>query len=101
MFFEQTKDGLMLRVRLTPNTSSCQVQGIFTDADNKVFLKISVVNVPEKGKANKELIAFLAKKLKLPQSCFEIVFGQNDRYKKILISSHNVENLISDLKALI
>ena len=85
MFFEQTKEGLMLRVRLTPNSSSCQVQGIFTDADNKDFLKISVVNVPEKGKANKELIAFLAKKLKMPQSCFEIVFFFFLRFKKNMI----------------
>lgn len=82
----------MLRVRLSPNSSCCAVKGVFSLPDGD-YLKISVVNVPEKGKANKELIDFLAKKLKLAKSDFEIIGGELDRYKKILINKCNEDVL--------
>lgn len=43
--------------------------------------------MPEKGKANKELIAFLAKKLKITKSSIQIISGELDRWKKIAITS--------------
>ena len=43
--------------------------------------------MPEKGKANKELIAFLAKKLKIAKSSLQIISGELDRWKKIVITS--------------
>lgn len=43
--------------------------------------------MPEKGKANKELIAFLAKKLKIAKSSLQIISGELDRWKKIAITS--------------
>ena len=72
MFFEVYKDEfVLLRVRLNPSSSSCCFQGFWVDANNEKFVKISVNAVPEKGKANKELISFLAKNLKIAKSCFE------------------------------
>lgn len=85
MFTERSPQGLILRVRLTPNSSSCILRGLFVDADGQEFLKVNVVSIPEKGKANKELIGFLAKKLKIAKSSFEILSGELDRFKKILI----------------
>lgn len=87
MVYELSKQGVLLRVRLTPNSSSCFIKGIFQNADGLDYLKIGVVSVPEKGKANKELIAFLAKKLGIAKSDFCIVSGETDRYKKILIAA--------------
>lgn len=86
MFYDRVEQGVLLRVRLTPNSSSCSIKGIFTDAQGNEYLKINVVSVPEKGKANQELQSFLAKKLGLAKSQVEIVFGETDRYKKILLS---------------
>ena len=43
--------------------------------------------MPEKGKANKELIAFLANKLKIAKSSMQIISGELDRWKKIAITS--------------
>lgn len=86
MIFEEREDCVVLRVRLTPNSSSCCINGIFTGPDEEQFLKINVVSVPEKGKANKELIAFLSKQFRLSKSSFSIVGGELDRYKKIEIS---------------
>ncbi len=90
MFFNKTQKGYILRVRLTPNSSSCKILGTTMDANNDVFLKISVVSVPEKGKANKELITFLAKKLKIAKSDFEIISGELDKWKKIRINADKI-----------
>ncbi len=92
MFFTKANNFVIIRVRLTPNSSSCKVLGTTLDVNQDEFIKISVVSVPEKGKANKELITFLAKKLKIAKSELEIFSGELDKWKKIKIKS----DLISD-----
>lgn len=84
---DKTNEGFLLRVRLQPNSSSCQIKDVFCAPDGD-YLKISICAAPEKGKANKELIDFLAKKLKIAKSSFEIVSGELDKYKKISIKTN-------------
>ena len=74
-----------------PNSSSCCLKGIFTDTNNYDFLKIAVVSVPEKGRANQELLSLLAKKIKVAKSQCQIISGELDRYKKIKIVANPVE----------
>lgn len=83
MVFEETQNGIILRVRLSPNSSCCKISGRFTGTDGSEWLKISVVSVPEKGKANQELIKFLAAELRIAKSDLEIISGELDRYKKL------------------
>ncbi len=83
---------------MQPNSSCCRILGIFNAPDGD-FLKISVISVPEKGKANQELISFLAKKLKLAKSAFSIIGGELDRYKKILITTDK-EDILPAIEAL-
>ena len=85
MFFREVAEGIILNVRIMPNASVCGARGVFTDADGAEYLKISVVSIPEKGKANKELLSFLAKRLKTAKSNFEIISGARERCKCILI----------------
>jgi len=87
MFFTKNNQEYILRVRLAPNSSSCKILGITFDANDDMFLKVAVVSVPEKGKANKELINFLAKKLKIAKSELKIFSGELDKWKKIRIIS--------------
>ncbi len=87
MLWEEKDDCFFLKVKLTPNASSVGCHGVWVDAKGEAYLKISIISVPEKGKANKELIAFLAKMLHLPKSAFEIVSGLTDRCKKIKIEA--------------
>ena len=98
MVFEQKQQEIILRVRLTPNSSCCKVSGIFVDTDNEKWLKINVISVPEKGKANKELVNFLARELKIAKSTIEIIVGQLDRYKKlkIQIDADDLQKWIGD-----
>ena len=100
MFFESTHKGILLRVRLSPNSSCCKICGIFTTPDNEDYLKISVISVPEKGKANSELVSWLAKQLKIAKSDINIVSGELDRYKKILITNIN-EQVLEKLNSFI
>lgn len=69
-----------------PNSSSCRLNGIFRDTQGVAFLKICITAIPEKGKANKELIGLLAKELKVSKSQCDIIGGELDRYKKIKIT---------------
>lgn len=80
-----------------PNSSSCRINGIFIDAEQQEFLKVCVVSVPEKGKANKELVEFIAKYLKVSKSQCQVVSGELDRYKKIKITGDS-RQLIENLK---
>ncbi len=92
MFYEQTINGYILRIRVTPNSSKCSICGIFTDCGGQDFLKVNLTSVPEKGKANSELIKFLSKLLHISKSSFSIISGETDRYKKLLITTE-VSNL--------
>ena len=86
-FFEFRNNGYFVRVKAMPNASCCACKGLINDADGQSYLKIAVQAVPEKGKANKELLNWLAKKLGIPKSYFAVVSGESDHFKKIFISS--------------
>ena len=100
MFYETSEEGCILRIRLTPNAAKCAVLGTFTDALGVIFLKISVTAVPEKGKANAELIKFLSKTLKQPKTSFTILSGETDRYKKLLLKIKDSPELLNTLNRL-
>lgn len=97
-FFEKKKEGYLLRVRLTPNSSLVKTNGVMEDAKGEVFLKINVISVPEKGKANKELLDFLSKMLDIAKSSIKIISGETDRYKKLMIETNvDLENKLENL----
>ncbi len=74
-----------LNVRLTPKASRDAIQGWTQDAAGNPVLKASVTAVPEKGKANKALIELLAGEFDIPKSTIEIVRGETDRNKQLII----------------
>ena len=98
--FDETSSGIILRVRLTPSSSSCRLGGIFVAPNGDGFLKICVVSVAEKGKANRELINWLAQQLQISKSDVHIIAGELDRYKKILITA-NKDLILPRLTALV
>ena len=91
--------GARLAVRLTPRASHNRIEGIVDEADGRASLKVSVTAVPEDGKANKALIALLAKSWKIPKSAFDIISGATDRRKTLLIAAdtESVARYIADL----
>jgi len=82
---------LRLNVRLTPKASRDAILGWIQDAAGMPVLKASVTAVPEKGKANKALIELLAAKWQIPKSAIELVRGETDRNKQLIINGITAE----------
>lgn len=74
-------------IHLTPKASRNCIEGWVKDAAGKEWLKVRITAVPEDGKANKALVAFLAKQLRLPASHLVITSGYTSRYKRIKIGT--------------
>lgn len=87
MVFDRQGEDLILRVRVTPNAARDEAGGVFSDAEGQQWLQMRVRAVPDKGKANKSVIAFLAKQLRLPKSRIELVRGSTARTKTLCLSS--------------
>jgi uncharacterized protein (TIGR00251 family) len=75
----------VLYVWATPGAAKDRLGEIVLDADQQPNLKVYVTAVAEKGLANKAIIAILSKKLGIAKSLFEIVSGEKDRHKRILV----------------
>lgn len=93
-------DHLRLTVRLTPNGGRDAFEGIEADAEGEAYLKARVTAVPEKGKANKALIALTAKSLGIAKSSVSLVTGDTAR-KKILRIEGDPEEIVGKLEAIL
>ncbi|MGY5779888.1 DUF167 domain-containing protein [Rhizobium sp. LEGMi135b] len=91
-------DHLRLSVRLTPSGGRDAIDGLEAGSDGECHLKARVSVAPEKGKANKALIALLSKSLGIPKSTLTLISGDTAR-KKILRIEGEPEDLIRRLCA--
>ena len=97
MWFEKSGKGVILRIRLAPNSSSDEIGRVFEDSNNIFWLKVKVTKVPENGKANKALLDLLSKKLKIPKTAFKIIQGELDRNKVLLVDNLYAEKFTLSL----
>lgn len=72
---------LLLRLLVQPRASSNALAGLQGDQ-----LKLRLTTPPVDGKANKAVIAYLAKICHLPKSAFTLKSGHQSRSKTLLIS---------------
>jgi len=91
---EDNPDGsITLHLRVIPNAKQTRVDGIIG-----AQLKIRIHAPPVDGKANKEVICFLAKTLKIRKSQVRITAGETARDKKVQINGASAKmGLIQDL----
>ncbi len=92
-------DHILLAVRLTPNGGRDAFDGVEVTADGLAHLKARVTAVPEKGRANKALVALLSKALKVPKSSISVASGETSR-QKILRIEGDPEDLQLRIEAL-
>ncbi len=85
-FFQATCQGYLLRLTVVPGARHTEVVGLHGDR-----LKVRVQAPPEKGAANRELLAFLARRLGLPPGAFKLL-GARSRSKVV-----EVHDLAPDL----
>jgi len=80
--------GVKLWLHVYPNAARNELAGF-----SEGVLRLKVAASPVKGKANKELIAFLAQKLGLSKGDFTILKGHSSRNKLISIAGLSREEL--------
>jgi len=82
-----------ITVKLTPGAKQNKVIGWEEDLFGDRTLKVQVTAIPEKGKANKALIALLSKHWKVPKSSITIIRGETSRIKILeIISNKNLSD---------
>jgi uncharacterized protein (TIGR00251 family) len=86
------KNGVIINLKVIPNSSKNEICGVILDADGEQLLKVKVTAVPDEGKANKALIKFLAEEFSVSKSNIEIISGKTARNKKILLHSSEIPN---------
>jgi len=85
---ETRPEGVLLPVKAQPGAGRNELRGVQDGA-----LKVCVTQIAEKGKANKAIVDFLAKALKLRKSQIELFSGELSSQKKFLIAEITEEEL--------
>jgi uncharacterized protein len=79
-FFQETPQGIVIKIYVQPRSSRNKIIGLHGDA-----LKIAIQAPPVDDAANRMCIEFLSKCLNLPRSAVEILSGHTSRMKRILL----------------
>lgn len=89
----ETKEGLIINLKISPNAAKNDI------VKDETGVKIKLTAQPIEGKANKALLEFLSKKLKIPKTSIEIIKGETSKDKTLLIKVTDNDK-ISDIKKL-
>jgi uncharacterized protein len=92
--FKNTDEGLIVRLKIIPNSSK---NGIIWENEG---LKVKITAQPIENKANKALIEFFAKNLKIAKSSIKILKGELNKEKTFLIRGIDEESFKSCFKIL-
>jgi uncharacterized protein (TIGR00251 family) len=80
---------MKLALKVTPGARKNEILGWEDDYPQVGrVLKLKIAAPPVEGKANKEIILFLAKALGIPRSAVEVVHGTSGRIKLVEIPDH-------------
>ena len=80
MYVSESTSGVIIKVQVQTRASRDEVVGPHGD-----LLKVRITAAPVAGAANKHLLKFLAKQLKIPQSNLSLKSGATSKNKSIFI----------------
>ena len=83
----ETKDGIVINLKISPNASKNEI------IKNGDEIKIKLTAQPIEGKANKALIEFLSKELKIPKTSISILKGETSKDKTVLLKTTDREKI--------
>jgi uncharacterized protein YggU (UPF0235/DUF167 family) len=89
------EEGVVLPVRAHAGARRCELR-VTEDG----WLRVSVTQVPEKGKANKAIVELLARELGLKKSQLELLVGQTAAQKRFLVRGLSQQELARRLAAI-
>ena len=78
----ETDKRLTLSLKVSPKSSRNEIAGFLEDGT----MKLKITAAPEKGKANAEIVAFLADLFAVSKRQVEIVRGETSALKTVVIS---------------
>lgn len=79
-FWERRLDGTVrIYVKVKPLSSAVRIGGVLDSGELKVYL----TEIPEGGKANKQLISFLSREFKIPKGSIILEKGEKSQNKVI------------------
>ncbi len=81
---KETQAGVSFAVRVAPRAGQTRITGVMGEGADAV-VKIALAAPPVDGRANEELIAFLADLFDLPRSEVEVIAGQQSKNKVIRV----------------
>ncbi len=93
---ERCDHALYIRARVQPRASSTGISGVTGDA-----LKLRVMSPPVEGEANKAVLKFFSKLLKVPKGSISVVSGLRSRDKRIKVDTEEVEVLAAIIEELL
>lgn len=88
----ESQQGVIVVIKVVPGSSKTQIAGLLDG-----MIKVTVSAAPEKGKANKCLTEFLAKKMGLRKKNVRVVSGLTSPVKKIEITGVTSEEVAAKL----
>jgi len=84
--------GVVFAAKVVPGSSRTAVCGLLDG-----MLKVKVSAAPEKGKANRCLVDFLAKQLGVKRNAVKIISGQSMPIKQVEVSGITDDELLTKL----
>jgi uncharacterized protein (TIGR00251 family) len=91
-WFKIEKQQVKITILAKPNAKKTALVGL-----NEQGLQISLHAMPQEGEANKELIAYLSKLLKVPKSQIILQRGEGSRHKQVLLPlTDKVQELLDE-----
>ncbi|RAL55478.1 hypothetical protein BLD25_04475 [Candidatus Gracilibacteria bacterium GN02-872] len=78
---KKLENGNILKVKVITNAQKTEITGELEDGT----IKLKVRAIPEKGKANSEIIEYFSKILNLNKSKIEIISGKTSKIKLLKI----------------
>jgi len=87
-----TQQGICLTVHVVPNAKQTLIA---LERDGSLTMRVHAA--PDKGKANREIVKFLSKKLGIPSSKIQILAGVRSNVKTMEIIGMNEGNFLDAL----
>ena len=83
-----SENSLIIKLKISPNASKNEI--INKDGE----IKVKVTAQPIENKANKALVEFLSKKLKVAKTNIEIVKGETSKEKTLLFKNISSDKMV-------
>ena len=83
---------MLVRIKVNPRSSRNEITDLESDP-----VRVKLTAPPVEGEANRALIQFVARSVRVPKSDVEIVSGEKSRHKTIRIRGRKLSEVIDSL----